>query len=156
MTYDSIYTDTITVYNRYATSFFQPPLPPVGAVKYDRTVIKGCEYKDDVHTYANSEGKSFIDKTVTVTIPIESAKKSGKKYVDPQTYASRITLDDSTVWTVRTDENNPDVIVFGEGPEITDLYTIDKLRREYKHCFPIQVSDTSKDREEPGWKIKGV
>jgi hypothetical protein len=124
----SIYRDTITVYNRRAGAIARPPFPPTAA-RWERTVIKGTRFRNSTQVNATSEGASFIAQTVSVTIP-ESADTGGKKYVQPSDYA-RLPQDDQKHWTVRSDRANPDFIVFGEAPEITEAYTIEDLQREY-------------------------
>jgi len=151
----SLYEDTITVYNRRFRAILQPPFPPgAGQVVWERTVISGVMWKDRTQTNSTSEGKAFIDQTVSITIPVE-ADFGGKTYIDPAGFA-RLPQDDHAHWTVRTDEANPDIIVNGEGPEITALYTIDNLQRDHKHTKPRAVSDSSGQDVLPMWKVAGV
>jgi len=151
----TLYEDTITVYNRRFRAILQPPFSPgAGQVAWDRTVIEGVMWKDRTQTNPTSEGKAFIDQTVSVTIPVE-AEQGGKTYVDPAAYA-RLPQDDRSHWTVRIDETNPDIIVKGAGPEITAFYTVNDLQREFKHTKPRAVSDTSKQDVLPMWKVAGV
>ena len=153
----SIYRDTITVYNRRFNAFPQPGLPPggAGAVSWNRTVIKGAMWKDNTQINEDSGGASFIDRTVSVTIPSE-ADFGGKTYVEPSRYG-RISIENlGKYWTLNTDIANPDIVVLGEGPEITLMYTIDHLRRNHRHMAPRAVRDTSRDSGLPMWKVAGV
>jgi len=150
---DPLMKDTVTVYNRYISQVFNPPMPPTDSIKYSRTVIYGCMWKDDVRINSASDGKSLPGKTVSITAPLE-ADQSGKAYIRPDLYAKL--PDNSSHWTIRTDTTNPDIIVFGEAPEITALYTVDQLKREFKYTYPREISDSTEQNILPMWKIRGV
>ena len=152
----SIYRDTITVYNRRFNAIPQPGLPPggAGAVSWNRTVIKGVMWKDNTQINEDSSGASSIDRTVSVTIPSE-ADCEGKTYVQPSRYGSLPVDQVNNHWTLNTDIANPDVVVLGEGREITSMYTIDNLRRDHRHMAPRAVRDTSRDSGLPMWKVAG-
>jgi hypothetical protein len=141
-----IFKDVITVYNCYSEG--QPPFPP--KLKYNRTVIHNVMWKDKTHVTSDNGGKSFIGQTVSVTIPLEAIIEDGKKYVPPRDY----TTDDC--WTLNADKANPDIIAFGECPEITDSYTVADLRKDYKTANIQAVSDSTNQGILPMWKVGGV
>jgi hypothetical protein len=148
---DPLMTDTITVYNRFPVGL--PPFPP--RVRFDRTVIRNVMWKDTSKVSPDSTGKSFIDQIVEITIPLEAKIENDKKYIRPQDYA-RLPVDDNSHWTLNTDENNPDIVVFGDCPkEINDLYTITQLQRDYKTMIIKSVSDSTNQSILPMWKVTG-
>ena len=149
-----LFQDVISIYNRYATELPNPPFPPVTTIRWDKTVIRGVSWKDDIQVNPNNNGISTPSKTISITIPIE-ADQSGKTYIKPQEFAN-LPLDNFDHWTLRPGATDPDIIVLGEGPELTALYTVNQLMRDYKHTSPIQVSDSSEQDVLPGWRIVGV
>ena len=153
----SIYRDTITVYNRRFSAMPQPGLPPAGegSASWHRTVIKGAMWKDNTQINEDSSGASFIDKTVSVTIPAE-ADFGGKSYIEPQMYGGLTSSQVGNHWTLNRDIANPDIVALGEGREITPMYTIDNLRRDHRHMSPRAVRDTSRDGGLPMWKVAGA
>ena len=151
----SIYRDTITVYNRRFTAINQPPFPP-DKPYWERTVIKGVRFRNNRQIDKTSEGAVFIAQTISVTIP-KKADQSGKTYVSPNDYA-QLPQDDRLHWTIRLDKSSPDFIVLGEGPEITDSYTVDTLQREYgnRRIMRPQALRGSDESGIPQWKVTGV
>jgi len=152
----SIYRDTITVYNRRFGAIPQPGLPPggAGAVSWQRTVIKGAMWKDSTQINGDSSGASFIDRTVSVTIPF-GADFGGRTYVEPSRYGGIPTDRIGKHWTLNIDAANPDIVVLGEGREIDAMYSVDNLRRDHRHMAPRAVRDTSRDSGLPMWKVTG-
>jgi len=150
---DPLMRDIITVYNRYISQVFIPPQPPTESVKYARTVISDVMWKDDVGVSPAPDGKPMPGKTVSITIPLE-AYQEGKTYIKPELYAQL--QDKSEHWTIRTGATDPDIIVKGEAPEITDQYTVDQLKREFKYTSPVEVSDSADQDTLPMWKVRGV
>jgi hypothetical protein len=152
MNNDPLVVDTITIYNRFPVGL--PPFPP--RVRFDRTVIRNVMWKDATHNNPDSNGRSFIDQTVSITIPKEAKADGNKQYIDPVGY-SRLPIDDTNHWTLNNDPSNPDVIVFGDCPkEINDLYTITQLQRDYKTMIIKSVSDSTNQGILPMWKVTGV
>ena len=150
---DPLMKDTVTVYNRFVSNIPQGPFPSTESIRYGRTVITGCMWKDDVRINSTNDGKSLPGKTVSITIPLE-ADQGGKTYIRPDLYAKL--PDNSNYWTIRTDDQYPDIIVLGEALEITTLYTVDQLKREFKYTNPREVSDSTEQDILPMWKIRGV
>jgi len=143
-----LYQDSITIFNRYTKTptNWQGGLPPTSSIAYSRIIIKNVMWKDNVHTNANNEGKSFIDKTVSITIPLDEME-TDKPYVKPENFMA------DTNWTL----NIGDIIVFGEcDKEITTSYTTDKLRSEFKITEIRAISDSTDQDILPCWKIEGV
>ena len=146
-----IFNDTVTVYNRRFKTVFQPPKPPAQDAVFERTVIKGVMWRDRVQINPTPEGAAFVGQSVSVTIPVE-ADQSGKAYMSPPDFA-RLHQDDHSCWTLRTNESYPDIIVYGEAPEITEHYTEKQLMRDYKYMHPRAVSDSSNQSVLPQWKV---
>jgi hypothetical protein len=141
--------DVITVYNRCPIGL--PPFPP--KVGYKRTVIRNVMWKDRVHNNSDSGGKSYTDQTVSITIPLEADVDGNKKYISPADYSKN---PDGT-WTLAIDRANPDIIACGECPaEITDIYTVTQLKKDYKTADIVAVSDSTNQRVLPQWKVSGV
>jgi len=141
-----LFQDVITIINRYTTnaSGWSGGTPPVNTIAYSRTVIKNVMWKDKLFTTAN-EDKPFINKTVSITIPLDEMR-ADKKYAKPKDF----TPDN---WTLQIG----DLIVFGEfDKEITNTYTTDNLRKEYKVMEIQAVSDSTDQDILPCWKIEGV
>jgi hypothetical protein len=152
MTIDPLMIDTITLYNRYSIGL--PPFPP--KVGYKKTVIKNVMWKDTVHNNSDSAGKSYVDQTVSITIPLEADIEADKKYITPADYA-KLAVDDNSRWTLNIDRANPDIIVLGECPaEIIESYTITQLKRDYKTTDIAAVSDSTNQNVLPQWKVSGV
>ena len=145
---DELFQDTVTLYNRFSQG--QPPFPPT--VGYNRTVIKGVSWKDKINTNQASDGKSFIDQTVSITIPLEAECR--KKYINPKEYIKLTDFDEH--WTLNIDPANPDIITYGESPEIEGAYTIAQLRRDHKTVDIRAVSDSTEQNILPMWKVSGV
>ena len=149
MTSSPLLSDVITVYNRYQRGGFMGGIPP--APSWERTTIRNVSWKDKVHTNTTSSGASFIDSTVTVTIPREAEVEGEKKYLSPMDYA--LMPVDQDGWTLQQD----DIIAFGEiDREISPLYTIEELSREHKTMRIRGVSDTTDQSILPGWKVDGA
>ena len=144
-----LFQDTITVMNKYtkAPTNWAGGLPPTSSIAYQKTVIKNVMWKDNVHTNSNSDGKSFIDKTVNITIPSDEME-TDKTYVKPENFTGN-----AEEWTLKTG----DIIVFGEcDKEITASYTTDNLRKDFKTTEIKAISDSTDQDILPCWKIEGV
>jgi len=145
----SLFQDTITVMNKYtkAPTNWQGGIPPSNIIAYTRTKISNVMWKDNVHTNSTSDGKSFIDKTVSLTIPYDEMK-TDKTFVKPENFTG-----DENEWTLKVG----DIIVFGEcDKEITTGYTTDNLRRDYKTAEIKAISDSTEQSILPKWAIECV
>jgi hypothetical protein len=144
----SFYTDVITVYNLYSEG--SPPFPP--KIMYEKTVIRNVMWKNKTHVNSDNSGKNFICQTVSITIPLEAVMN--KKFIPPVEYAA---ADKKKHWTLNVDKANPDIVVLGEcDKEITDLYTMADLKRDYVTTSIHAVSDTTNQGILPMWKVSGV
>jgi len=144
----SIFQDVITVMNKYtkAPTNFQGGLPPTNIIAYQKIVIKNVMWKDNVHTNSAADGKSFIDKTVSITIPLDEME-TDKPYAKPENFIA------GANWTL----NLGDIIVYGEcDKEITTTYTADNLRKDFKTMEIKAVSDSTDQSILPCWKLEGV
>jgi len=150
-----LFPHVISVYNKYTKGLgnWSGGLPPTSSIAWDITVIHHTSWEDDVHRNQNSDGRSTIDKTISITIPLKEMEvESDKRYVDPKEYA-RLPVDTSNVWTLQIG----DVIVFGESHrEISSLYTITNLQNDYKTMIIRGVEDSTKQDTLPNWNITGV
>jgi len=144
----SLFTDTITIYNKHTTAGqFTGGLPPVEKIAWSRTVIKNTMWKENVH-YAADNGKGFIEKTVSITIPL-SEIITDKQYLKPSEFRN----DPENAWTVQIE----DIVVYGEcDKEISDQYPITRLRSEYKSALIKQVADSSEQDVLPMWELECV
>jgi len=141
-----IFQDSITIFNKYTegSGNWTGGLPPTQTVKYSKVYIRNVMWKDKIFTSAN-EGKPFINKTVSVTIPLDEMR-ADKKYAKPQDF----TPDN---WTLQ----KGDFVVFGEcDKEITSSYTTDNLRKDYKVMEIRAIDDSSEQGILPCWNIEGV
>jgi len=162
MIYDNVISSqTISVYNRYVIDDFGvrdpfDPRPPSATrqVRYDRTIIRGVSWKDDVSVNPDSAGKPMAGKTISITIPLD-ADQSGKTYIKPQEFAA-LPQDNNNHWTLNEGIADPDIIILGEGPELNALYDIDSLRNDFKHTSIAQVSDNTGVDILPHWAVRGV
>jgi len=145
-----LFQNVICVFNKYTKMpNWTGGLPPTASVAWAKTKINNVMWKDNVHTNSSSDGKSFIDKTVSITIPLDEME-TDKKYVKPEDFPA---LAETGVWSLQIG----DIIVFGEcDKEITTGYTITQLQKDYKTMEIRAVSDST-DQDILGmWKIDGV
>jgi hypothetical protein len=144
-----LFQDTICIFNRYtkAPTNWTGGIPPSSTIAYQKTIIKNVMWKDNVHTNSSSDGKSFIDKTVSITIPLDEME-TDKVFVKPENFVV-----DTGKWTLQIG----DIIVFGEcDKEITATYTMDNLRKDYKTAEIKAISDSTDQDILPCWKLEGV
>jgi hypothetical protein len=144
-----LFQDSISIFNRYtkAPTNWQGGIPPSPSIAWEKVIIHKTMWKDNLHTNSSSDGKSFIDKTVSITIPLDEME-TDKKYVKPNDFIA-----DSGKWTL----NLGDIIVFGEcDKEITTTYTTDNLRKDFKTAEVRAISDSTEQDILPCWKIEGV
>ena len=144
-----LFQDTVTLYIKYTAGLgnWQGGAPPVQSIKYSRVVIKNVMWKDNVHTNSSSDGKSFIDKTVSLTIPFDELELD-KTFVKPENF-----MGNAEEWTLKIG----DIIVFGEcDKEITATYTTDNLRKDYKTMEIKAIADSTEQDILGKWSIEGV
>ena len=118
-----LYNSDITVYNRY-----QRGLPPFGGVGWDKTVIRGVHWEEDLDKNPDSNGRATVSQTVLILIP-KGVDQSGKTYLPPSEY-NRVTNDNDKFWTLEKNEDNLTYIIKGEGRDIGAMYTIQELERD--------------------------
>lgn len=137
----SPFTDTITVYNRTVEN---------RAPVWHRTVIRGVQWTQKSRINFDSSGKSVYNTETSITIPI-AADTGGSKYLDPKAFM--LTEEHSKFWTLNP-ESGDDVIVKGECPwNITDVYTLDDLNREYGFVTIQAVADNTARAHLKNWKV---
>jgi len=144
-----LFQDLISIFNKYtkAPANWSGGIPPSNTIAYEKTEIRNVMWKDKVLTALSNDGKPFVGKTVSVTIPLDEME-TDKKYVKPENFAA-----DTGVWTL----NIGDIIVFGEcDKEITSAYTADKLRSEFKTMEIKAISDSTEQDTLSMWKLEGV
>lgn len=124
---EAIFTDTVTIYNHYKDKWF-------------RTVLEGVQWKDKVTKSIDAEGKMHIVPEVSLTVPIRNG------YVEPEQYQGK----DFTFGL-----DNLDIVVLGKcTKEITEEYTITKLRKEFDNTATIcAVSDNTMRRFLKHWRV---
>ena len=127
---------TITIYNSYTTG----GLPPFGNIqRWEKTVIHGVAWNDQIDRNPKSDGKTAIDQTVLITIP-KLSMPTDKEYIDPAEY-SKLPNDAENFWTLSFSTTEPTYIMLGEGRDLNDLYNINSLRRDERVVTVAGVSD---------------
>jgi len=139
----------LTVYNKYAKlpDNWQGGVPPSNIEAWNRTVIKFGQWEDSTDKNADTGGKNFIDKHISIIIP-KTANAGGKKYVKPLEWASPF----NTAWTL----NVGAIIAFGEAPEITGAYTMAAMKANFKNCEIRAIEDLTDQPIMPHFEILGV
>jgi len=78
----------LTVYQKYMNQGeWTGGAPPVAQEAWNRTVIKYAQWEDLTDRNADTSGKNFIDKHISIIIPM-TANTGGKKYVKPIQWAA--------------------------------------------------------------------
>ena len=140
----SLFTDTITVYNR--TMANREPV-------WHRTVIRGVQWTQKSRISYDASGKNIYTTETSITIPVD-ADARGKRYATPKAYLAA--ADPDALWTLNA-ESGEDVIVKGECPwNISDVYTLDNLKREYGYVSIMAVSDNTNRAHLKNWKVAAV
>jgi len=139
----------LTVYNKFTSmpSNWQGGIPPAASEVWNRTVIKYGQWEDTTDKNADTSGKNFIDKHISIIIP-KTAKTGGKQYKTPLEWVSPF----NTTWTL----NVGTIIVFGEGPEITTAYAMATLKNNFKFCEIKAIEDLTDQPVLPHWEIVGI
>jgi hypothetical protein len=151
---EGIFQDIVTVYNKYTKGLgnWTGGMPPVSSVAWDRTIIRNVMWKDNIHNNQKADGSSFIDKTVSITIPEDKMEVDGNKRFANQNEYISLPVDTANVWTLQIG----DIIVWGECyREISTLYTITNLQRDYQAVEIKAISDSSEQDTLPMWHIEG-
>ena len=145
-----LYSDTITIFNRYEGGTFTGGRPGALDERWEKTVIKAVLWKDKTRTLPDSTGKPSISKTVNISIQKDLAEIEGnKEYVRPSEWIA-LPADADNVWTLQ----QGDIIIYGETHRtITALYTIDRLRAEYRSAEIREVYDSTHQDILPQWKV---
>jgi len=144
-----LFQDIITILNKYTKSptNWQGGIPPSNTIAYEKTRIANVMWKDNVHTAQVTDGKPFIGKSVSITIPLDEME-ADKTYAKPEEFIA-----DTNVWTL----NLGDIIVLGECErEITSSYTITNLQKDFRTIEVKAISDSTDQDILPSWKIEGV
>ena len=101
---------------------------------------------------SDNSGKSYTGQTISVTIPLEA--ESDKNYIRPNEYQA---ADKLLYWTLNSDKANPDYIVIGEClEEISSVYTITDLKKNYRTASVQDVSDSTHQGILPAWKVSCI
>lgn len=126
-----LFTDTITLYNHKPDDTYQ------------RTVIKGVQYRRKVEKTVISDGKINLADVVTVTIP--DTAECNRQYACKKDFKN--TKDTASYWTLDAGENL-DIIIQGEiSQEITEEYRLKHLKADYDCVTVASVADNqNKDR----------
>jgi len=139
----------LTIYNKYMSmpSNWQGGTPPSASEAWNRTVIKFGQWEDSTDKNADTSGKNFIDKHISIIIPI-TANTGGKKYKKPLEWVSPF----NTTWTLSIGT----IIVFGEAPEITSAYTMTNMKANFKYCEIKAIEDLTDQPIMPHFEILGI
>jgi hypothetical protein len=143
--------DIITLYNSYSYKS--------GAIiktRWDRTILTGVQWKADANRNVTGNGVSNMDNTVSITIPASVKAEGDRTYIAPEKYVY-LPQDDMSHWTLNYKQG--DVIVHGPcTQEITDLYTITQLKKDFEACDIKAVSDSTNFEvpELRQWKVRGI
>lgn len=141
----ALFTDTITIYNYYQDVLTRQDT-------WHRTVIKGVQWTGVRDKTVTAQGTVFTASTVDITIPID-ADTEGKEYLDILLYNSG-KYDISKYWTIDP-ISDLSVVVLGEiDKEITPIYTITNLRRDYPDVVTMaSVADATNRKYLKHWEI---
>ena len=126
-----LFTDTITLYNHKTDDTYQ------------RTVIKGVQYRRKAEKTVISDGKINLADVVTVTIP--DTAECSRQYVCKKDF--RNVKDTASYWTLDAG-GNLDIIIQGEiNQEITEEYRLKHLKADYDCVTVASVADNrNRDR----------
>jgi hypothetical protein len=142
-------TDTVTLYNRFPVRE-----GPEVTARYARTVLTGVMWKESARLGQDPGGRSFLEKTVSVTIPKGARASGGKTYIEPGRFNG---LETEGRWTLTLDSANPDIMVRGDCPEeINGGYTLTRLKKDYPAMDIRAAADNTGTDMLPHWAVKGV
>ena len=136
---------TITVYNAHKN---------VDKTEiWNRTVIRGCEYKYSADKTVSGSGSIVFTQLLTVVIPGE-ADTGGKQYIDAVGYEKLPDGEIEKYFTFNS-RNNHDMIVAGEcEKEISQSYKITDLQKDYQKSGTIvSLEDNTEGTMLKHWKV---
>lgn len=130
----ALFTDTVTIYNSYGTT-------------WKRTVLKGVQYTNKTVVTVSSDGKANIAKTTNVTIP-DTADTSGKQYIDSALYAKLTTAEVDNYYTLDI-AKGLDLIAKGELTQEIDgtTYRTKNLKADYTNVVTIRSIADNRGRD---------
>lgn len=133
----SLFTDVMTVYNHVHDG-------AAGTDSWQRTVIRGVQWSNDVVKASLSGGVMTVRRVESVTIDFQRSYGNAQ-YLDPVAFAAA--EDKSGSWTLDPREGQ-DVLVLGETDrEIGGGYRLSDLRRDFPRCGTVtEVSDNRNRR----------
>lgn len=136
---------TITVYNAHKSAD--------KIETWNRTVIRGCEYKYSADKTVSGSGSIVFTQLLTAVIPVE-ADTNGKQYIDAVSY-EKLPDDEVGKYFTFNSRNNHDVIVAGEcEKEITKDYKITDLKNDTQKSGTIaSLSDNTEGTLLKHWKV---
>lgn len=120
---------------------------------WNRTVIRGCEYKYSADKTVSGSGSIVFTQLLTAVIPTE-ADTEGKQYIDAVSY-EKLPDDEVGKYFTFNSRNNHDVIVAGEcEKEITKDYKITDLKNDTQKSGTIaSLADNTEDTLLKHWKV---
>ena len=120
---------------------------------WNRTVIRGCEYKYSADKTVSGSGSIVFTQLLTAVIPTE-ADTEGKQYIDAVSYEKLPDDEVGKYFTFNT-RNNHDVIVAGEcEKEITKDYKITDLKNDTQKSGTIaSLADNTEGTLLKHWKV---
>lgn len=136
---------TITVYNAHKNAD--------KTETWNRTVIRGCEYKYSADKTVSGSGSIVFTQLLTAVIPVE-ADTEGKQYIDAVNY-EKLPDDKTEKYFTFNSRNNHDVIVAGEcEKEITKEYKITDLKNDNQKSGTIaSLADNTEGTLLKHWKV---
>lgn len=136
---------TITVYNAHKNAD--------KTETWNRTVIRGCEYKYSADKTVSGSGSIVFTQLLTAVIPVE-ADTEGKQYIDAVSYEKLPDYEVEKYFTFNP-RNNHDMIVAGEcEKEITKDYKITDLKNDTQKSGTIaSLTDNTEGALLKHWKV---
>jgi hypothetical protein len=144
----------LTVINTYTEpGTWVPPFPPSGdVIKNVVTVIQYGQWEDITSRNSDNTGKNFIDKTISIIIPLKAKTTNNRKFIRAAEYTNIATNLKDNYWTVDIGSE----MFFGEVPEITTQYTIEQARKDFRYCQIKSIDDLTKSYILPHWELVGI
>ena len=136
---------TITVYNAHKNAD--------KTETWNRTVIRGCEYKYSADKTVSGSGSIVFTQLLTAVIPVE-ADTNGKQYIDAVSY-EKLPDEEVEKYFTFNPRNNHDMIVAGEcEKEITKDYKITDLKNDTQKSGAIaSLADNTDGALLKHWKV---
>lgn len=137
-----LFTDTMTIYNYFRN-------PETEADSWERTVIKGVQWRHSKKELTVSKGVQTEERVESITIDF-SPMYSRRGYVEPIKYTSLSPEERAISWTL-DDKHGLDILVLGESQqEVKSEQDIDALREEYQYV--VTVTSVTDNRNRPRLK----